>query len=209
MKNVLIATPCLDQKVDAYFVDSLQRSIKMGLKEDIDITCIFLSNESILPIARNELLNLAYQEKYDAMVFIDDDECWAPKALIDIIHDERDVIALPVANKSDNPSFNVLQSTLTVEEDGYCEVEKIGSGFIKLTKAVIEDLWNSSEELIFRNKPLKNVFEYTYDEHSFIGEDITLCNKLRELDYTIWLNTNYTVSHIGNKFYHAEIKDFL
>jgi len=33
-----------------------------------------LANESILPMARNELLNLAYHEKYDTVVFIDDDE---------------------------------------------------------------------------------------------------------------------------------------
>ena len=31
MKKVLIATPCLDQKVDAYFVHSLCESIKLGL----------------------------------------------------------------------------------------------------------------------------------------------------------------------------------
>jgi hypothetical protein len=53
MKKVLIATPCLDQKVDAYFVHSLCESIKLGLKNGLDIKCIFLANESILPMARN------------------------------------------------------------------------------------------------------------------------------------------------------------
>jgi hypothetical protein len=31
MKKVLIATPCLDGRVDAWFVNSLQESIKLGL----------------------------------------------------------------------------------------------------------------------------------------------------------------------------------
>ena len=74
MKSILIATPCLDQKVDAYFVHSLCESIKLGLKHDLDIRCVFLSNESILPMARNELIHLAYKSNDDALVFIDDDE---------------------------------------------------------------------------------------------------------------------------------------
>lgn len=52
MKQVLIATPCLDQKVDAYFVHSLCESIKLGIKHNYDIRCVFLANESILPMAR-------------------------------------------------------------------------------------------------------------------------------------------------------------
>ena len=84
MKQVLIATPCLDQKVDAYFVHSLCESIKLGIKHNYDIKCVFLANESILPMARNELLNLGYREKYDAVVFIDDDELWNEQVLIDI-----------------------------------------------------------------------------------------------------------------------------
>jgi hypothetical protein len=40
----------------------------------------------------------------------------------------------------------------------------------------------------------------------FIGEDITLTKKIKELGYDIWLNPNYTVSHIGNKMYNGDFK---
>jgi hypothetical protein len=108
MKKVLIATPCLDQKVDAYFVHSLCESIKLGLKHDLDIRCVFLANESILPMARNELFALGYKENYDTVVFIDDDECWNEQALIDIVLSEKDVVTVPVVNKGDKDiTFNV------------------------------------------------------------------------------------------------------
>jgi len=108
MKKVLIATPCLDQKVDAYFVHSLCESIKLGIKNDLDIRCVFLANESILPMARNELFKLSYTDNYDVMVFIDDDEYWDEKALIEIIQSEKDVITIPVVNKEDKKSkYNV------------------------------------------------------------------------------------------------------
>ena len=203
MKKILIATPCLDQKVDAYFVHSLCESIKLGLKHNLDLKCVFLANESILPMARNELFKLAYDENYDVMVFIDDDEYWDENALIDILQSEKDVITAPVVNKGDkNIGYNVwLDDNYHKDEDGYIKIQKCGTGFLKLTNKVIVDLWNSNIELFFRNKKLKNICEYTFENGSFVGEDVTLTKKIKELGYDIWLNPKYTVSHIGNKMY--------
>ena len=209
MKKVLIATPCLDQKVDAYFVHSLCESIKLGIKNNLDIRCVFLANESILPMARNELFALAYKENYDTMVFIDDDESWKEHALIEIIQSNKDVVTLPVVNKSDTDiGFNVwLNKNLEKDpSDGYVKINKCGTGFLKLSRKVIDDLWNSNTELMFRNKKLKNICEYTYVNGYFIGEDVTLTKKIKELGYHIWLNPNYTVSHIGNKMYKGDFK---
>jgi hypothetical protein len=209
MNKVLIATPCLDQKVDAYFVHSLCESIKLGIKNNLDIRCVFLANESILPMARNELFALAYKENYDSMVFIDDDESWSEHALIEIIKSNKDVICVPVVNKGDKDiTFNVwLSKDLNKDEsDGYLKINKCGTGFLKLSRKVIEDLWHSNTELVFRNKKLKNICEYTYINGDFVGEDITLTNKIKELGYDIWLNPNHTVSHIGNKMYRGDFK---
>jgi len=128
MKKILIATPCLDQKVDAYFVHSLCESIKLGLTHNLDIKCIFLANESILPMARNELFNLAYQENYDTMVFIDDDELWEPEGLIEMILSEKDVIAMPVVNKGDKKiEFNIYYDIVEKDTDGYFEINSCGT----------------------------------------------------------------------------------
>ena len=209
MKKILIATPCLDQKVDAYFVHSLCESIKLGIKNNLDIRCVFLANESILPMARNELFALAYKENYDTMVFIDDDESWKEHALIEIIQSNKDVVTLPVVNKSDTDiGFNVWLNKDSEKDpsDGYIKINKCGTGFLKLSRKVIDDLWNSNTELLFRNKKLKNICEYTYVNGDFIGEDITLTKKIKELGYDIWLNPNYTVFHIGNKMYKGDFK---
>ena len=209
MKKILIATPCLDQKVDAYFVHSLCESIKLGIKHNLDIRCVFLANESILPMARNELFALAYKENYDTMVFIDDDESWHETALIEIIQSKKDVVALPVVNKSDKDiTFNVwLNKQIEKDQsDGYIKINKCGTGFLKFSRKVIEDLWNSNTELIFRNRKIKNICEYTYVNGDFVGEDITLINKIKDLGYDICLNPKHTVSHIGNKMYQGNFK---
>ena len=209
MKKVLIATPCLDQKVDAYFVHSLCESIKLGLKHNLDIRCVFLANESILPMARNELFALGYKDNYDTVVFIDDDEYWDEQVLIDIILSEKDVVSVPVVNKSDKDiTFNVwMKESKEIDSlDGYIKIEKCGTGFMKISRKVLEDLWESNTELLFRGKKLKNICEYTYVQGDFVGEDVTLTKKIKELGYNIWLNPHYTVSHIGNKMYKGDFK---
>lgn len=207
MKNVLIATPCLDQKVDAYFVHSLCESILLGLENDLRIKCVFLANESILPMARNELLALGVKDNYDTVVFIDDDEYWDPQYLIDIITSPKDIVSLPVVNKGDKEiTFNVWLDNNEQDTDGYIKIEKCGTGFMKISRKALLDLWESNTELLFRGKNLKNICEYTYQNNEFIGEDITLSFKLKELGYDIWLNPNHTVSHIGNKMYRGDFK---
>ena len=210
MKKILIATPCLYGKVDAYYVHSLCESIKLGLKHNLAINAIFLAEESILTIARNELINLAYQDNYDAMVFIDDDELWNPQALIDILISEKDVVGLPVVNKGDiKVEYNVhfLNDKNKIDlNDGYINVKSVGTGFLKLSKKVIKDLCESSTEILFRNKKLKNVFEFNYINGSFIGEDIMLCRKINEIGYKIWVNPKHTVSHMGVKMYQGDFQ---
>ena len=206
MKRVLIATPCLYGKVDAYYVHSLCESIKLGLKHDLALNAVFLANESILPMARNELFALAIQNNYDHMVFIDDDEYWDPNSLIEIIQSPKDVVALPVVNKGDKKvEYNIyMKNDTTQDTDGYIQISRCGTGFLKLSKKVIHDLWVSNPEIQFRNKILKNICEFSYINDQFVGEDITLCLKISELGYKIWVNPKHTVAHLGVKMYKGD-----
>lgn len=201
MKRVLIATPCLDGKVDAWFVNSLYESTKLGLQHNVMFQPVFLAYESILPMARNELLNLAYQQEYDDLVFIDDDEEWKAEVLLEIVQSKKDVIAVPVVNKGDKRiEYNVYEIDKTPDSsDGYLKINRCGTGFLKLSKNVIKDLWESNPECEFRGKKLKYICEYTLTNDNFIGEDITLCEKIKELGYQIWVNPKDTISHIGTK----------
>jgi hypothetical protein len=212
MKKVLIATPCLYGKVDAYYVHSLCESIKLGLKNNFDIRSIFLANESILPMARNELLNLAYREKYDTMIFIDDDEYWQAEDLIEILQSPKDVIALPVVNKNDTKIAYNINMPNKIEKDsadGYIKIDSCGTGFLKMSSKVISDLYKSNSELLFRGKRLRIICEYSQLNGDFIGEDILLSQKIKELGYDIWVNPKPTVSHIGTKMFKGDFNSIL
>lgn len=176
------------------------------------IKAIFLASESILPMARNELLNLSHREKYDAMIFIDDDEYWDADHLIEILKSPKDVIALPVVNKSDVKiayNVNLEKDHQKDDADGYVKAESCGTGFLKLSQKVVSDLYNSNPELNFRGKKLRVICEYSQMAGDFVGEDISLTRKIKELGYDIWINPKHTVSHLGVKMYKGDFTSTL
>ena len=212
-KTVLIGTPTLDGKLDAWYVNSLSDTIKLGMLNNIFIKPIFLAYESILPMSRNELFKIAYDNNFDCLVQIDADVSWEPQALIEIILAKEPVVALPYPLKSeDGGNYNVNLGDprlLTVNEAGYVKVVTTGAGIIKIDRPVIEALWNSNVFVQFRDKQLKNICEYVATYSSFVGEDITLCNKIRELGFDIWVNTKTNCLHIGNKIYPGNFQAYL
>lgn len=160
-------------------------------------------------MARNELINLAHRENYDTMVFIDDDEYWDCRHLIEIINSPKDVVTVPVVNKGDTKiafNINLPKKLETDPEDGYVKADTTGTGFLKISRKVIEQLCNSSPELRFRGKTLRTVFEYSQLAGDFVGEDIALSRKITELGHTIWVYPHHTVRHQGTKMYSGDFK---
>jgi hypothetical protein len=213
LRRVLIGTPALSGAVDCWYADSMFDSIKLCLYHGINLIPSILHNESILPMARNELLASAYTHGMD-LVFIDADERWVPEALLAVVNAPYDVVGLPYVKKTDEPHQYNLKvtdlSALVPDSEGYCKVQAIGTGFLKISHKALFDLWSTHPDVTFRGKTLKAICEYGVTaDGDFIGEDITLCNKLRALGYDIMLNTNYTVSHTGTKQWDGNFQQFL
>jgi hypothetical protein len=213
-KTVLIGTPCLDGKLDAWYVNSLVDTIRVAMANNVFIKPIFLAYESILPMARNELFRVAFDNKFDHLIFIDSDVAWEPLALMEIIHTDKPVVGLPYPLKNENPgNFNISlgdpNSLVQDEKTGYIKVINHGTGFLKIDRVVIEALWNTNVSLQFRDKELKYICEYQGQYTAFMGEDVVLCNKIRELGFDIWVNPKTTCMHIGNKIYTGNFQSYL
>jgi hypothetical protein len=212
LRRVLVGTPALDGRVDAWYADSLFDSIKHGLYAGINIIPSILHNESILPQARNELIHSAYIHEVESLVFIDSDQQWAPQALLDLVNSPYDVHGLPVINKSDETeAYNVrLLDPGNVQSDdaGNIVANGIGTGFLKLSRKAIMTLCESSRVLEFRGKRLPMVCEYGEANGEFVSEDFLLCRKLTDLGFEVWVGTQHTVSHRGTKTWHGDFAEF-
>ena len=206
IKKVIVATPSLDGKVDVWYADSLAKSISLCQKNNIDVQPVFIAAESILHMARNLYIKIAYDKEVDSLIFIDGDQRWEHEYFLKVVQSDKDVFALPVCLKNDIPKFNfkTFKDTETVKVNkGTYEftVPKVGTGFIKLSKKVIKDLWDSNDTVLFKGDYVKMIFDFSYSGDEYVGEDYTLCKKLRELGYDIWIDASTTCQHIGPKKY--------
>jgi hypothetical protein len=213
LRRVLIGTPALDGRVDAWYSDSMFDSIKLGLYQNINIIPSILHQESILTMARNSLIASAVEHKVESLVFIDSDEQWQPQALLDVINSPYDVYGLPVISKTDTvEAYNVrLLDAANAERDWArnIRVDGVGTGFLKISRKALLALWNTHSDIYFRGKTLKSICEYGEVNGEFVSEDYNLCNKLQAAGFDIWVSTQHTVSHRGTKTWRGDFAEFL
>jgi hypothetical protein len=208
-KRVLIGTPALDGRVDAWFCYSLHELGKEGIKNKIDFNVVMLSYESILPMARNEILTTAIQNNFDALIFIDSDIYCDPQSLIQAVQSEKDVACIPAVKKSDQESYDIVLSEIPKKIESWIEADRVSTSCLVLSKKALKALSDNSTTIVFRGKELKNICQYDFIGAAFMGEDIYLCEKLKTLGFKIWVNTNSTCMHIGPKVYKGNFKKIL
>jgi hypothetical protein len=213
MRRVLVGTPALTGSVHAWYADSMFDSIKLGLMNGVNIIPSILLDESVLPMARNELLCSAYIHNVESLIFVDSDERWQPEALLSVINSPYEVFGLPVVSKTDEyGKYNIRiedPNNLHYDENGNLEVSGVGTGFLKIGAKALTALWDSSRELHFRGKNLRMICEYGEVGSEFVSEDYNLCRKLKDLGYGIWIDPRQTVQHTGTKTWSGNFEEFL
>jgi hypothetical protein len=212
MKNVLIATPSHDGKVDVWFANSLAETIKQGLVNDINFCPVYMSYDSLVQRARNDLISIAFKNNFDDILWIDSDIEWDPSWAIDAIKSEKDVIGLPVIKKSiTEESYNVKckPENLLINEDGLISVESVGTGFLKLSKKAYSYLWNKSNKYTHNNEEKRWVFEIKIQDNDIISEDVLMCQKLKKGGFEIFIDPEKTCSHVGALKYIGNFKAFI
>jgi glycosyltransferase involved in cell wall biosynthesis len=205
----MIGTPALEGTLDVLYVNSLVQSIKSLLLKDIEIFPVFLANESMLPIARNDLLHYAYEGEVDNIVFIDADQEWLPGQLLRLLNHNVDLVAGTCRKKSQIEQYAARifdnQSKLFPDENGLCKMQGVGTGFCSLSKNCIKQLYETSS---IYNKERRNVFEYQIINGEWIGEDLIMCKKWIDLGGVVYLDTEITVNHIGKTNYIGNFKEW-
>ena len=78
MRRVLIGTPSHDGRIDVHYAHSLMQTARLCWQQEIDLHEIYLAYDAIIQNARNDLVALAIEHKFDDLIFIDSDQEWEP-----------------------------------------------------------------------------------------------------------------------------------
>ena len=199
MRNVLIATPSYDGKVDVWYANSLVESIRLGLANEINFQPVYMSYDSLVQRSRNDLLAIAVENKFDDIIWIDADMEWNPQWLIDLLNTDADVVGGTAPRKAIEESYVVKckPENLVKNEEGLIEVEALGTGFLRMSAKAAQYLWDNSEPYVHNGADKRWAFEVKIQDGDIISEDVLACEKLRAGGFKIFLNPSMTCNHIG------------
>lgn len=211
MRKVLIGTPAHDGRVDVWYANSLVNTVKLSSKYNTEIQPIYMSYDSLVQRARNDLVRLALEEGYDDLIFMDSDQEWNPEWIFKLLSYNVDVVGGTVVKKSDQLLFNVkaLKTGLKREKNGLMEVEAVGTGFLRISRKALQAVWDASPEYTNEGKKCRMVFDVQLVDGELVSEDNVFCRKWRSLGNKVWIDPVMTCNHIGSKKYSGNFMQFL
>lgn len=209
----MILTPAYGGMVTAGFHRSLLTSTIELLAEGIALESEILENQSLLPLARNTLLNEAYKRKPDDIIWIDTDMVWEPDTLRQLLKHDVDVVGSACRKKiPDNVQFNFQlfkEKSFEPDEKGLIEVRRLGTGFLRMSRKAYTHLWENDKKYEVQGVMGSNVFEIgIWQGRELLSEDFIVCEKLIERGFKVFMDPNLTVGHVGTFNYRADVKDF-
>ena len=175
---------------------------------------VFLSYDSIIHNARNDILRLAIEHDFDDLIYIDGDQEWQPEWVLKLLAFPVDVVGGAVRKKTDDAElYNVKHPDADIPVDpqtGLLMPEALGTGFLRLSKKAMRALWDASDPYQVLGAPLSRwVFDIRPVDGLLQGEDVWLCRKLRALGFQIHLDQTITCGHIGAKKFNGNFANWL
>jgi hypothetical protein len=210
VRKVLIGTPSYDGKVDVWFANSLVNTIRLTPPDTV-IVPVYMAYDSLVQRARNDLVKLAIEENFDDLIFIDSDVEWNPEWINKLLNYDEDVVGGTYPKKSDTPMFPVkaLTEGLKQEENGLIEVEGMPTGFLRLSRAALQKVWDVSDEYQNEGKTCRMVFDIKVMDGQLVSEDVVFCRKWRDLGGKVYLDPAMCCNHIGVKKYTGDFLAYI
>jgi hypothetical protein len=193
MKRVAILTPCYDGSASIEYSSSLAKSVMLLDDNGYAMDHIYISGEAIVQSARNKLFFNAYHKDYDCVVWIDSDIEWNPQDLLKLVKSPLDVVGATYRRKTIKELYVAKISNLISGD--VIEVEGIGFGFLKMSRKVVDALWNTNESYEDDRSMCKNVFEVTVANGQMYSEDYVVCKKIKDLGFNVYLDKTIDLSH--------------
>lgn len=202
MRTVMLASPSHDGRVEVWHAAALAETCKIGLANNINVLPIYMSYDSLVQRARNDIVQLAIDSEVDDLFFIDSDQDWDPRDFFKMLSYDVDIVGAPVPKKSDMPQYNVkLLGEFKVEDNGLVQVDGVGTGMMRIRRDALLKISEASEEYKEPHKqnPTKSVFEIKIVDGELWSEDISFCDKWVKLGGKIYIDPMVNCAHIGPK----------
>jgi len=213
MRKIAILVPTYDGKVSCGFSMAMAEIFRLStMVPDCEFFLKYWMYDSLLPLVRNRLLCNALDDGMDDVVFIDADQEFSAETFFRVISHPVDVVGVPVRMKIDEERYNIrperMEEHLWDPKLKLLDVRAIGTGFLRMTRPVMEAVAAASAEYNDGDKMRRMIFEIKTLDGWIQSEDLVLCHKIRNAGYSIYADIEETCKHFGTKCWTGDFKSY-
>jgi hypothetical protein len=102
-------------------------------------------------------------------------------------------------------------NTLEFDQHGMLRVENVATGFMMIQRHVLEKMvaghpeWTYFNDVYNRNESA--LFDFELTNGQYVGEDYTFCKRARADGFTVFVDPEITLPHVGSQEYHRSFKE--
>ena len=215
--SILIAMPCYGGMVSDKTAKGLFNLGKELRTAGIDHGLLTMANESLVTKARSKMVNFFMNNtEYERILFIDADIGFTPQHVFDLLRFDKDIVCSAYPMKGIPLRYNYNISQPEVKEGELVKIENIGFGFSLIKRKVFEDISQRyGKELKYypptdnstyppTEKEYHNSYHYFLElkkDMAYLPEDFSFFERAKSVGYSVWLNTNIRLEHVGSHVY--------
>jgi len=200
---------------------TLVRLTELGIRAYVQ----HVVGNSNLPRARNELVAGFLAMKFDDLLFVDDDMGWDANDVVRLLGSEQDIVGgvgcKKVVCEDKDPAkwcMRILDGPIHQDDMGAIEVEAVGTGFLKISRAVFMRMIMAHPEWKRRGwasmpaaarEMYYQFFRFDSLTAEEWGEDVGFCREWRALGGSVWIDPTIRLLHVGEYEYTGNLEALL
>jgi len=175
-KKIMVCTPMYGGMCSGMYAKACCDLATLSTKYQMDLKYFYLFNESLIPRARNYLVDEFMRSEYTHLMFIDADIHFDPNDVLALAALDKDIIGGPYPKKciawekvrnavdtglaDEDPNileqytgdyvFNPVENTHQIKVSEPVEVLEIGTGFMMITRKVFDDFREAFPQFTYR-----------------------------------------------------------
>lgn len=150
------------------------------------------------------------------LIFVDDDNWCNAEGFLRLVDADVDIVAAPCRSRCEPLTWPIrwMQQTIQRSLNGLIEVETVGTGIMRIRRAVLEKMMAADPDGWYTDATSKAgrswpLFDYGVEAHAWWGEDIRFCRKARAQGFKVWIDPEITTHHIGRHDFSGSVGSWL
>ena len=232
---LFVATPMYGGLATGLYVKCCFDLLHLAMQNGVPINFEYIFHESLIPRARNYLVDMFLQSEATHCMFIDADIVFQAQDVFNLIAQDKDVIGGCYPKKAINwqniqsivrrhrfadPEqlaqltgdhlYTPLEPPTSLEQP--VEVGEIGTGFLMIKREVFERFRMAYPKLSFvadhretANRRMHAFFDCYIEDGRYLSEDYAFCHRWRDIGGKIYACPWMKLQHVGQYVYRGDI----